>query len=50
MEKVQVQGDQGQPQGGGMLVLISLDGARRDLEAAEVGAQETRSLLSTPPT
>lgn len=48
--KVQVQSDQKQPQGGSMLVLISSEGARRDLEAAEMGARETQSLLPTPST
>lgn len=48
--KVQVQSDQKQPQGRSMLVLISSEGARSDLEAAEMGARETQSLLSTPST
>lgn len=48
--KDQVHDDQRQPQGGGMFVLISLEGARRDLEAAEMGAQETWSLISSLPT
>lgn len=48
--EVRVHSEQRQPQSRNMLVLISSKGTRRDLEAAEMGAQETQSRISTPPT
>lgn len=45
--QVQVQSDQSQPQGRSVLVLTFIEGARKHLEASEVGAQEIHSLLST---
>lgn len=44
--QVQVQSDQSQPQGRSVLVLTFIEGARKHLEASEVGAQEIHSLLS----
>lgn len=48
--EVQVHSEQRQPQSWNMLVFISSKGTRRDLEAAEMGTQETQSLIFTPPT